>query len=100
MSRRGGNAPRRADRGECRRGCGGARDSGLGTGKGTQCLVEAVTRPDVQIVVNAIVGAAGLEATLAALTAGKRVALANKETLVMAGELGTRTAPGGGGEVG
>jgi len=78
---------------------GGTRDSGLGTGKGTQCLVEAVTRPDVQIVVNAIVGAAGLEATLAALTAGKRVALANKETLVMAGELVTRTAREGGGEI-
>src|SRR5205809_2787712 len=37
-----------------------------------------------------ILGAAGLEATLAALAAGKRVALANKETLVMAGELVTR----------
>ena len=37
--------------------------------------------------INAVVGAAGLDATLAALRAGKRVALANKETLVMAGEL-------------
>jgi len=45
------------------------------------------------------VGAAGLEATLAALAAGKRVALANKETLVMAGELVTRTAREGGGEI-
>src|SRR5256886_954631 len=44
-------------------------------------------------------GAAGLEATLAALKAGKRVALANKETLVMAGELVTRTAREGGGEI-
>src|SRR5207248_332218 len=43
--------------------------------------------------------AAGLEATLAALKAGKRVALANKETLVMAGELVTRTAREGGGEI-
>ncbi len=42
---------------------------------------------------------AGLEATLAALKAGKRVALANKETLVMAGELVTRTAREGGGEI-
>jgi len=45
------------------------------------------------------VGAAGLEATLAALAAGKRVALANKEALVMAGELVTRTAREGGGEI-
>nr|WP_197526069.1 1-deoxy-D-xylulose-5-phosphate reductoisomerase [Gemmatimonas aurantiaca] len=61
-------------------------------GKGRSCLVEAATRPDVQIVINAVVGAAGLEATLAALTAGKRVALANKETLVMAGQIVTDTA--------
>src|SRR5437762_3760860 len=70
-----------------------------GAGSGTSCLVEAATRPDVQIVLNGIVGAAGLEATLAALAAGKRVALANKETLVMAGELVTRTAREGGGEI-
>ncbi len=72
---------------------------GAGKGKGTACLVEAATHPDVQIVVNGIVGAAGLEATLAALRAGKRVALANKETLVMAGELVTRAAREGGGEI-
>jgi len=66
---------------------------------GAASLVEAVTRPDVQIVVNGVVGAAGLEATLAALQAGKRVALANKETLVMAGELVTRTARECGGEI-
>ncbi len=78
---------------------GGTRSSGRGTGKGAQCLVEAATRPDVDIVLNGIVGAAGLEATLAALEAGKRVALANKETLVMAGELVTRAAQRGGGEI-
>jgi len=66
---------------------------------GRASLVEAVTRPDVDIVLNGIVGAAGLEATLAALEAGKRVALANKETLVMAGELVTRTAREKGGEI-
>jgi 1-deoxy-D-xylulose-5-phosphate reductoisomerase len=70
-----------------------------GRGKGTACLVEAATRDDVQIVINGIVGAAGLEATLAALCAGKRVALANKETLVMAGELVTEAARQGGGEI-
>src|SRR5437773_3103133 len=76
---------------------GGSREQVAGSGPA--CLVEAATRPDVEIVVNAIVGAAGLEATLAALRAGKRVALANKETLVMAGELVTRTAREGGGEI-
>jgi 1-deoxy-D-xylulose-5-phosphate reductoisomerase len=53
----------------------------------------------VAIVVNGIVGAAGLEATMAALRAGKRVALANKETLVMAGELVSAAARAGGGEI-
>jgi 1-deoxy-D-xylulose-5-phosphate reductoisomerase len=66
---------------------------------GSGCLVEAATHPDVRIVVNGIVGAAGLEATLAGLRAGKRVALANKETLVMAGELVMRAAREGGGEL-
>jgi 1-deoxy-D-xylulose-5-phosphate reductoisomerase len=67
--------------------------------EGRECLVEAVTRPDVDIVLNGIVGAAGLEATLAALDAGKRVALANKETLVMAGDLVMRAAREHGGEI-
>jgi 1-deoxy-D-xylulose-5-phosphate reductoisomerase len=70
-----------------------------GRGKGTACLVEAATRDDVQIVLNGIVGAAGLEATLAALRAGKRVALANKESLVMAGELVSEAARAGRGEI-
>lgn len=78
---------------------GGTGDGGRGTGKGTQCLIDAATRPDVGIVINGIVGAAGLQATLAALCAGKRVALANKESLVMAGELVTQAARQGGGEI-
>ena len=77
----------------------GAAERGPEAGHGPGCLVEAATHPDVAIVVNGIVGAAGLEATLAALNAGKRVALANKETLVMAGELVTAAARAGGGEV-
>ena len=48
----------------------------------------------VDIVLNAVVGAAGLDATLAGLRAGKRVALANKETLVVAGELVAAAAVG------
>ena len=63
-----------------------------GWGRGPECLVEAATHPDASIVINAVVGAAGLPATLAALRQGKRVALANKETLVVAGEIVTRTA--------
>ena len=78
----------------------GSREHGAGSGNGgTACLVEAATHPEVRIVVNGIVGSAGLEATLAALRAGKRVALANKETLVMAGELVAQAAREGGGEI-
>lgn len=67
------------------------------TGAGS--LVEAATRDDVDIVLNAVVGAAGLDATLAALEAGKRVALANKETLVVAGELAAAACARSGGEI-
>ena len=47
----------------------------------------AARHPDVDMVVSAIVGAAGLLPTLAAIDAGKHIALANKETLVMAGDI-------------
>ena len=66
---------------------------------GTECLIEAATHSDVDIVVNAVVGAAGLQATVAALEAGKRVALANKEALVMAGDLVREAARSGGGDI-
>lgn len=54
---------------------------------GEEGLREIVTRPDVDTVVSALVGFAGLKPTLWAVEAGKNVALANKETLVAAGEL-------------
>ncbi|MBL8403032.1 MAG: 1-deoxy-D-xylulose-5-phosphate reductoisomerase [Dechloromonas sp.] len=54
---------------------------------GVESLVELSALPEVDSVMAAIVGAAGLEPTLAAARAGKRVMLANKEVLVMAGEL-------------
>ncbi len=54
---------------------------------GIESLVELSAMPEVDSVMAAIVGAAGLEPTLAAARAGKRVLLANKEVLVMAGEL-------------
>jgi 1-deoxy-D-xylulose-5-phosphate reductoisomerase len=66
---------------------------------GPEVLVAAATHPDADIVVNAVVGAAGLDATIAALRAGKRVALANKESLVMAGDLVAEAAAAGGGEL-
>lgn len=66
---------------------------------GAECLVEAATLDDADIVLNAIVGAAGLDATLAAVRAGKRVALANKETLVVAGALVEIACREGGGEI-
>lgn len=67
--------------------------------RGSECLTEAATLAEADIVLNAVVGAAGLDPTLAALSAGKRVALANKETLVVAGELVRQAALSGGGEI-
>jgi 1-deoxy-D-xylulose-5-phosphate reductoisomerase len=66
---------------------------------GQEALLEAATHPDAEIVLNALVGAAGLEPTLAALRAGKRVALANKESLVCGGSLVLRAAREGRGEL-
>ncbi|HEY2064623.1 MAG TPA: 1-deoxy-D-xylulose-5-phosphate reductoisomerase [Gemmatimonadaceae bacterium] len=66
---------------------------------GEGCLVEAASCAGADIVLNAVVGAAGLDATLAALERGKRVALANKESLVMGGELVRSAAERGGGEL-
>jgi 1-deoxy-D-xylulose-5-phosphate reductoisomerase len=62
-------------------------------------LVEVATHPRADCVVSATVGAVGFVPTLRALEAGKRVALANKETLVMAGELMTRAARNSGAEL-
>lgn len=57
---------------------------------GAHAIAEAVTRPEVDTVVTAMVGYSGLEPTIAAIKAGKTIALANKETLVVAGDLITR----------
>jgi 1-deoxy-D-xylulose-5-phosphate reductoisomerase len=62
-------------------------------------LIEVATHPEADCVVSATVGAVGFVPTLRALEAGKRVALANKETLVMAGELMTRAAKKSGAEL-
>ena len=65
------------------------RDSGSATRveSGAQALADAVSAANVHMVMAAIVGAAGLASTLAAVRAGKRVFLANKEALVMTGRL-------------
>jgi 1-deoxy-D-xylulose-5-phosphate reductoisomerase len=55
--------------------------------QGCEGMVKLATRPDVDIVLAAVVGAAGLPAVLAAVKAGKTLALANKESLVVAGSL-------------
>ena len=62
-------------------------------------LCEVATHPEADCVISATVGAVGFVPTLKALEAGKRVALANKETLVMAGELMTQAAKKSGAEL-
>ena len=54
---------------------------------GVEGLIEAVTHPDVDMVISALPGSAGLVPTLKAIEAGKTIGLANKEILVMAGEI-------------
>ena len=66
---------------------------------GPQALVKAVTESDCDTVMAAIVGAAGLVPALAAAKAGKRVLLANKEALVMSGDLFMQAMKVGGGEL-
>ena len=62
-------------------------DTGIEVATGSSTIAAAVTAPEVDTVVTAMVGYSGLESTIAAIGAGKRIALANKETLVVAGEL-------------
>ena len=66
---------------------------------GEEGLIAAATHPEADTVVSATVGAVGFVPTLRAIEAGKRVALANKETLVMAGELMTAAAARSGSEI-
>ena len=62
-------------------------------------LIEVASNPNVDIVMAAIVGAAGLESTLAAASNGKRLLLANKESLVMTGDLLKQVARDSGAEI-
>lgn len=74
--------------------------SGLAAAAGDAPMLDLVTAPETDTVLCAIVGTGGLEPVIAALRAGKRVALASKEVMVMAGELIRRElAAGTGGEI-
>ena len=66
---------------------------------GVDGIAEVVADPEVDIVVNAIVGAAGLQATLSTIEAGKKLALANKESLVVGGPLVLESLRKCGGEI-
>lgn len=77
------------------------RDAGLSThvSWGEEALCEVASASDVDVVMAAIVGAAGLRPTLAAAQAGKRVLLANKEALVMSGALFMQAVQASGAEL-
>ncbi len=62
-------------------------DTDIPVASGLSGLIEAAALPEADTVVTAVTGMIGLRPTLAAIEAGKRIALANKETLVCAGEL-------------
>jgi 1-deoxy-D-xylulose-5-phosphate reductoisomerase len=66
---------------------------------GRDGLEEVAAHPSADVVVGGLVGALGLRSAFAAAVAGKRLALANKETLVVAGELMMRTARASGAEI-
>lgn len=62
---------------------------GINTASGAKAICDAMALDSIDVVVTAAVGYSGLEPTLSAIKAGKDIALANKETLVVAGELVT-----------
>ncbi len=69
------------------------------TGLGEDAAVELARSADADVVLNAVVGAAGLRASIAALEAGKVLALANKESLVAGGRACAAAARAGGGHI-
>src|SRR4029079_13187645 len=62
-------------------------------------LAELAAHPDADVVLNAVVGFAGLPATIAALEAGKQLGLAKKESLIAAGPVVAKARAAGGGEI-
>ncbi len=65
----------------------------------SETLAELASHPDADVVLNAVVGFAGLPATIAALEHGKRLALANKESLIAGGPVVNAVRARGGGEI-
>ena len=74
-------------------------DTDIRVGSGIEGLIEAATLNEIDCVVTAVSGAIGLRPTLAAIDAKKRIALANKETLVCAGEIVMKLAADRGAEI-
>ena len=74
-------------------------DTDIRVGSGIEGLIEAATLAESDCVVTAVSGAVGLKPTLAAIDAKKRIALANKETLVCAGEIVMARAKARGAEI-
>jgi 1-deoxy-D-xylulose-5-phosphate reductoisomerase len=79
--------------------CGLVSDLDVEVLAGTEGLKEIAQLEDVDVVLTAVVGAAGLPAVLSAAQAGKTLAIANKEPLVIAGELLTQTVKKSGGKI-
>jgi 1-deoxy-D-xylulose-5-phosphate reductoisomerase len=75
------------------------RDNGTHWFGGREAVLETASLPEADVVVNALVGFSGLEPSLRALEAGKRLALANKESLVTGGALLTEAMGRGKGEL-
>ena len=74
-------------------------DRALLAGTRPEVLGELASLPEADVVLNGVVGFAGLPATIAALTAGKRLALANKESLIAGGPVVNAVRRAGGGEI-
>lgn len=74
-------------------------DTDIRVASGMEGLIEAATLPEADTVITAVVGMVGLRPTLAAIRERKRIALANKETLVCAGELVMKSAADYGAEI-
>ncbi len=74
-------------------------DTNIKVASGMEGLIEAATLPEAEAVLTAVMGMVGLKPTLAAIGEGKHIALANKETLVCAGELVMRAARERGSEI-
>ena len=74
-------------------------DTDIRVTSGAEALISGISESSAEVVVNSILGAAGLLPTLATIDAGKRLALANKESLVMAGDIVMERARSRGSEI-